>query len=541
VLGAGRRAFADFAVGALALLGLVGVALVQVAHRSVYYYEWEQDVFIPLEGVLHVYAGQWPHRDFVTPVGSLWYAINALPGLVMPISARALVWANLIVALVAGMAAMVVCLGKMPRQIAGLCAFYVGLLALSPRQIGEAFSHISNNASYNRFCWAFVSVIALASLLPSPGASRRRDLVDGVVVGLLIALCFYIKVTYAAAGVGFLGLALLTTRGRSGWRFVGMAGLVAAVVVAAAGIVTGDLPGYFADMHTAVAVLPHNGRTGQALIMTAFAVPGLILVALMVLFAGAGPHRTFSPFSPGLWAALLTVGAGLAIGIQNHPEPENPLLPVALVIAWFVTRARTDGPFRYGEGLGQVAVCAALLLPVALDLGAVGWAAVAPVEVGPQTGWLAATPLADLRVGLRALSTQPLPLQMPHTEAQVAVRWDEAMILIRPHLHGRNDATVLPFTWSNPFPMLLGLPPVRHEVAWWDAERTFNEKLTPDPRLLLDHVDFVLIPHDYVFAATTEAMENAYAPQLNRDFRTIAHTPHWDLWARRDCAKRSLC
>jgi hypothetical protein len=61
-------------------------------------------------------------------------------------------------------------------------------------------------------------VIALAALLPPPqGTARSRERIDGVVCGLLIAACFYIKATYAVAGCGFLGLALITTRGWAGW------------------------------------------------------------------------------------------------------------------------------------------------------------------------------------------------------------------------------------------------------------------------------------------------------------------------------------
>jgi len=537
-----RLAMADFAVAAATLLGLVGVALVLVARGGVFFSQWSQDLFIPLEGVLHLYAGQWPHRDFVTPVGSLWYAINALPGLVMPISARVTVWANLIVALVASFAALVVCLARMPRWLAALCAFYVGLVALSPRQIGEDFQHISNNASYNRTCWALICVIALASLIPSAHESRRRERVDGVVAGLLIAVCFYIKITYAAAGIGFLGLTLVTARGMPGWRFVAVAGSVALTTVLAAGIATGDLPGYFADMHTAVAVLPDTARSHQAMQLLKAGLPGVVCVGVLALLAGVRRDRLFDPFGPGLWAGLLTAAAGLAIGIQNYPEPENPLLPVALLVGWMVARARPGGSTRFAEGLGLLAVCAGFLFPLATDLGAVGWTVIAPVDSGPATRWLSATAVTDLRIGARftASKVPPHP-EIPHSDAQILARWDEALGMLRAHIHGRHDVIVLPLIWSNPFPLLLGLPPVRHEVAWWDPSRTFNTGLRPDPALLLGNVDFVLVPHNHAPGDTTEMMWAAYGARVEGDFRPADHTRHWDLWARQACARRSLC
>jgi hypothetical protein len=415
-------------------------------------------------------------------------------------------------------------------------------VALSPRQIGEGIQHISNNASYNRYCWALICVIALAALLPAPG--RRREWADGVVAGVLIALCFYIKVTYAAAGIGFLGLGLVTVRGLSGWRFVGIAVAVALATVLIAGLVTGDLPGYLADMHTAVAVLPDTARSHQARGLVVVGLPGLMLAGALALIAGAPPGRLFGRFGPDVWAGVLTAAAGVAIGIQNHPELENPLLPVAVLIGWTVTRARISGPARFSDGFGRFVLCACLLIPVATDLASVGWTMIAPLDAGPSTRWLSGTHVTDLRIGARFAGPDlSRHREIPQGDAQILDRLDEALGLLRPHLHDRHDAIVLPFIWTNPFPLLLGLPPVRHEAAWWDAERTFNTLLRPDPRLLLNHVDFVLVPHDYATANldTEKTMANAYGPQVHRDFRAIGHTPHWDLWARQDCARRSLC
>ena len=538
----GRFGLRDWAARAATLVALVGVALILTLHGGVYYSQWTPDVFIPLEGVLHLQHGQWPHRDFATPVGSLWYVINALPAVIMPVSAEVVVWANLIVALVASAAVITTCHGKLPRWLVCLSGFYVGLVALSPRQIGESFQHISNNASYNRYCWSLICAIALASLLPARAPSdRRREAIDGIVAGLLIALCFYIKITYAAAGIGFVVLALMTTRGLSGWRFALVAGLVSAAVVLVAGVVTGDLPGYFADMKTAVAVLPDTARSRQIVYQLFYTVPGLVLVGILSLFAGAPPGRMRAAFGPGLWAGLLTVCAGLAIEVQNHPEPENPLLPIALLVGWTASRLHARGPLRYSARLGDMILGGFVLIMMAGDLCAVGWTAVVPVSASPQVAWLRTTQITDLRIATH--DTGP-PSPIPHmlqSDDHILGLWDEAIGLLRPHIHGRHDAIVLPFIWSNPFPALLGLPPVRHEVAWWDPERTYNLALKPAPHVLLDPVDFVLVSHGYVNPLTGNTMWAAYGDELHADFRIVGQTPHWDLWARQDCARRGLC
>jgi hypothetical protein len=534
------RPVPDILAGVAVLVALVAVAGVLVMRGGVYFSQWVPDVFIPLEGALHIRAGQWPHRDFVTPVGSAWYLLHALLAQIVPLSARLLIAANLVVALVAASAALIVCRGKMPRGLAMLCALYVGLVALSPRQIGEGISHISNNATYNRHCWALIGVIALAALLPAPG--RRRETSDGAIAGLLIAACFYIKITYAAAGLGFVTLAMVTVRGFAGWRFAAVAGAVAGAVILVAGLGTGDLPGYLADMHTAVRVLPDTARLFESSLLLAHALPSLMLVVLLAVVAGARPDRATTLANPGLWAGLLTALAGIAIGIQNHPEPENPLLPLALLIAWMATRGTMEGPWRYGETPGLIAVGAALVLSASVDLLAVGWTLVAPIDTSTATQWMAATRITDVRIGSGFTGPDlPFRAEIPQSDAAVLARWDEAIVMLRPHLGARRDAIVLPLIWDNPFPLLLGLPPVRHEVAWWDATRTFNAQARPDPRVLLDPVDFVLVSRDYANPMTGEAMWDAYGAHVMRDFRVVEHGPHWDLWARRDCARRRLC
>ncbi|MDR3387949.1 MAG: hypothetical protein P4L92_12940 [Rudaea sp.] len=533
---------ADLAALAGIVLGLVGIASILVVRGGVYFSQWAPDVFIPLNGVLHIFAGQWPHRDFVTPVGSLWYAINALPALILPLTVSVTVWANLIIGVIAAVATFGVALGKIPRWMVCLCAFYTGLVALSPRQIGEGFEHISNNASYNRYCWSLICVIALAALLPSPhGTTRTRERVDGVVAGLLIAMCFYIKVTYAAAGFGFLGLALVTTRGLTGWRFAAWAVCTAVGTIAIAAIITGDLPGYLADLQTAVAVLPHTARTVQALNQLGYTMPGLLFVALAARLAKAGPTGLHGSFGPGAWAGVLTVVAGLAIEVQNHPEPECPLLPVALLIGWTASRLETDGPHRFSKGSGNIASCSFLVFVLVLDLCAVAWTAIAPVETGPTIAWLSGTQVTDLRIAAHYTGPEPHDRMILQIDSQIIARWNEAIVMLRPHLQGRHDVTVFPFMWSNPFPVMLGLRPVRHEIAWWDANRTFNVAHKPAPDAILDGVDYVLVPKDYVHPDTREVMLAAYGSDLQRTFTAVDHTAHWALWARRTCARRSLC
>ena len=147
----------------------------------------------------------------------------------------------------------------------------------------------------------------------------------------------------------------------------------------------------------------------------------------------------------------------------------------------------------------------------------------------------------DLRVATQFTGPEPVDKTIPQSDTQILARWNETIGLLENHLHGRHDAIVFPFIWSNPFPFLLVLPPVRHDVAWWDSERTFNAKFKPAPEVILGGVDYVLVPQGYANPGTEMALSAAYGHRLRTDFRIVENTPHWALWARQDCARRALC
>lgn len=512
------------------------------ASGGIVFSQWAVDIFIPLEGALHLQAGHWPHRDFSTPVGSLWYVIHYLPTLVSPLSAQTVIWANLIIATAAAAAMLCACAGKMPRYMASLAAIYAGLLALSPRQIGTSFEHLSNNASYNRHCWALISAIAVAALLVPRKASVRRDVLDGVVAGILIAMCFYIKATYAAAGIAFLGLSIVTVRGLKGWRFAVSALLTALLTGGAAALLTGDLEPYLVDLRTAVAVLPHATRSTQAAALFSVELPDFIVVGLLGSIATATGSRLLGRLTPATWAALGTVFAGLAIGVQNHPEPENPLMAIALLVTWFgngtnerehLQKPRTEQ--RIARRAGAIAAILALCIPIARDVRSAAYAASTPVDRSAATTWLASTAMPDLHIA--AVSSSP----DEDSDAAIFSRWHEGIRLLQAHLQGRKDVTVLPLTWSNPLPALLGIRPVSGEVTWWDAKRTFNRDHKPEAKKLFGAVDYILVPHGFVNPDTAEEMEAAYGREITTGFQPVGRTTHWTLLARTDCSLHALC
>lgn len=518
--------------------------------RGVYFHAFMHDMFVPLEGALHLIHGHLPHRDFASPIGALYFYIHYLPTLVAPLSTTTLIQANLLMAMI--VAAVTLWLGRqrLPLWGASVVALYLGMVASSPRQIGEPFLVITNNAAYNRFGWAIIGVLALIAACPPLPRHRRSNLVDGLAVGTLLTALFLTKLTYFGAGVGIICVSLATTRRLADWRFPAAVLGVLAGVLGLVELTTGLIHLYLADVRMAAASSSDMLRPVFAMRLLTHTAWGTIAV-LVVGVVGEWDERKSRAWLPRTFLALATVLAGVAIGIQNHPELENPLLPIAALIAGY--------PFLRPHGSGTPApilqpatqtfrrACAVAFLglaaiPLVQDAAAVLWTTAAPHARGVKVDWLDRTPLADL-----ALADVD-PSAGPNRRA-ADVRGDVDLIavigngadLLQRHLRGRRDAIVLPLTFSNPYPVLLGLPPVPHELAWWHVDRSFSLTTKPDGERMLAGVDYVMMPRRYSYLYNSQAMHQAYAPLLTRDFREVDRSADWILLARRNCAARALC
>ncbi|WP_347303918.1 hypothetical protein V5740_04675 [Croceibacterium sp. TMG7-5b_MA50] len=547
----------------LPFVALILFAAIQVA-SGVYFYIFMHDLFVPLEGALHLRYGHLPHRDFGSPVGALYFVLHYIPTLVTPLSASTVIYANVLVALLVAAGTMLFARHRFPLWLASITALYLGLTAASPRQIGEPFAVITNNASYNRFSWALIGLLAIVAACPRPDLTRRSSLLDGLAAGILLTALFFIKLTYALAAIGIVVLAIITVRRLSDWRFAaGAFGFLAATVLLVE-VSTGLVHLYLADLATAAAVATDVFRPVFAVRLLFYCASGAVAALVVgLIWEWDQPRRLFF-WVPRTLLALAIVLAGVAIGIQNHPEFENPLLPVAVLIAGypslrFLRRAaslpnvakdpRAPGSFdAQPPGVRRMAgiACAAGFLgmaaaPMAQDVAGIAWTVVAPRAQGEAIAWIADTPLADLRL----FDTGPPPsprngAARPINDVYMLELFGDAVSLVRSHIGTRKDAVVLPTTFSNPYPALMGLPPVRHELAWWHLYRTFSLELKPDADKLLSGVDYVLVPK-ILRDPTSRGFQQAYAAELERDFRQVDENRSWRLLARRNCRARALC
>ncbi len=156
----------------------------------------EGDTLHLLQMVLRMADGDWPHLDFVTPIGLFAFLpIVAFLKLGMGVG-NAILFSQLLVAIMFLPAIWWVSLSRFK----GLWSYLFGvavLVLILALVHGEEDRAVSISMHYNRWAWVAAFLVIATIFLPNEG--RARPVVDGLVVGLGMAVMAMIKVTYFAA------------------------------------------------------------------------------------------------------------------------------------------------------------------------------------------------------------------------------------------------------------------------------------------------------------------------------------------------------
>ncbi len=270
-----RQNPAALAVFLLSVLGILGgVALMK---GGFYLGKHEGDTIHLVDMLLRMAEGQRPHQDFMTPIGVLSLAPMALFVALGAGVGHAIIYAQILVALVLFPAILRVAYSRFEGNFAYAFGGFVLILILALVH-GEAGQSVSISMHYNRWAWALVYIIVPLILLEPRGPARPW--LDGGIIGLAMACLALMKVTYFAAFLVPVTVALLARRQLPALVAGLVAGLAVAVVVT---VVAGpDLwLAYLRDL-IAVAQSPSRPEPGEAF-GTVAAAPLYVVATLVAL------------------------------------------------------------------------------------------------------------------------------------------------------------------------------------------------------------------------------------------------------------------
>lgn len=188
----------------------------------------EADTLHLLQIVFRMDAGQWPHLDFMTPIGALAFVpISFFMGQGAGVG-HAILYAQIGLGLVLLPAIWWAGISRMQGLVPYLFGAVVLVLATA-LVFGLDEPTISISMYYNRWAWA-ISFVALAlAILPVIGADRVA--LDAGIIGICMAALVLLKMTYFVAFAPVVIIAMLLRKSYKTLAFSLLVGLAVIAVV----------------------------------------------------------------------------------------------------------------------------------------------------------------------------------------------------------------------------------------------------------------------------------------------------------------------
>lgn len=533
-----RNSWRQGAVVAAVLAGLMAILL---SSPAVFVNDVPFDLFIPLDGAWRMANGQWPHVDFSTPIGLLYYLEVAAGYAIAGTDPRLVLWANALALLPVTLGALLATRGRLSPVLRVSVVLAIALLAIAPRMLDQGPGRLAHLAFYNRQGAALVVIALLALFLQPVTRGKWSDLRDALLIAACGLATAYMKVTFLGFMVGGLLVAVAfgPNRRLAGWSLLMIAGglaLSAIIAPEAAGAYLSDLS-LAAQASSNGTPLSRLNRLPEIIAANMGFLSAIAVLGLAVLRTSQGADERRQASRTLLVLMALTAGS-LLVTLQNHDAfVTTSLVPLLLAFIMVRDRKRTASVAPLLAALPLIWIWGGALV---MDAGSI---------IMQRIGSTIGRPLSDTgplaRIVVPKLSAdEPKPLQMI-VDGRLSVEAANDLELIQskidlPYLlndglsllssHIGPQSHILSLSFAPFFPFATQTPPPRHSLAWWDYQRTYSKTALPDINAMIGASDYVMVPK--IKTRKDAMLWTIVGPTIEARYTVIASTPLWALWAR---------
>ena len=524
---------------ALALALSLPVPLYMAFSRTVRLDSEYHDVFVPLDAAWRTLQGQWPHSDFYTPIGLAYFWLHGAAAWLVGMDGRAVIWASLLALPFVLVPAVALAWRRLGALAAVALVVLLAVLVAAPTFIDGPSLVIVHLANYNRIGGALDALACLWALARPCNGSRRGNLAEALMMGVVLLILLYLKVTFFGFAVAVAMVGCVTVAGF--WRSAALAGAVVALgVVALEALHPGLMAGYLHDIARAGAA---NGRLLRRFYVVHAILANAELSVLLAALAGLAAW-----LAPGRWVGVAGIvaaaGGCLLVSSQNFGAFSPSLVVLVVLLAQRVgTRPSDHADWPTAESTLACVGAFAVLLASAPFIATQVAGTLGHVVLSRAQGVVAddgrTRPLHDVMWYKQLF--EPYDMPDDYTVAD-AVKWrpnlppqtlslilgDGFDLLRREGLSQRRIANL---NFSNPFPVGLGAPSPRGVALWWDPDRTFVQgKVTAEQ--IGGDAEVVMVPKLWLYYFVVTNLVDVTSDLLGRDF--VPHESRfWTVWVRR--------
>jgi hypothetical protein len=530
-----RQLLSGHRATALFLITLLLACLVRAGGRGLPVVVYGHDVICQLDGGWRVLNGQRPYLDFYPGFGPLMHLVVAAGLVISHYSARGLAYTSAMMGFFLGLWNYAIARNRLSTPGALLAGWFCALLVLAPFNIGEYFRNLTEAEVYNRYGYAFTSIVLIECF--GPASRKPRKALTDVSSGLACGLLFFLKPTYFLVSAAFVFWACVM-RGRAPRRlfafFLGLS-IVAAGFLFYLG---GDVGAIYRDMHLQAqtrAAGPLSANLLPATLESLFFSTMLLglawLIGLGVPAESRGEWRPWvrAPYRQLACAGIVSV-AGILLLSTNFQTTGFPLSAVFAIVlgdSVLAQMSNPTGPANRDRTLFRLA----LLLVVSLASAPIVVANTAGLAYGivksyRKDPWDTVLFHSGVLKELRMIGWST-----PFDGVEYVTRVNDGLDLLQ--RSSRPDESVFSLDFSNPFSYGLQRRPAQGGSLWLYYRENFDDVHKVPPERMIGHADLIMVPKQPGDPAGFKGTWLVYGGFLTRHFNLAAESSHWYMYRRR--------
>ena len=465
------------------------------------------DQSIWMDAAWRIVNDQVPHVDFITPIGSAWLYVNALPVRLFGPEYSTLPYGTAIVMVIAGLI-----FWHILRPTAGRFYAILGLL-----YVHKIFFH-AQFLDYNEIALLILTVAVVTSVY----TRVEHGSTMGAYCGAAVAALLFWKINFFVAALAVTAIASVAYPRAMRWYLGFGTAFVAAFIVCGVAIDWRfDL--MLQQYGIPVAIKGHRATMEALSLRRQGAVTihfiGYITACIAVFWLG----RRFRPRARFGWLSdnkslvalfLLFLGIQNALCLTNANVWAPHMLPwVVFIVAIWAAETKSEEPppdWIYARRKAQIRYVSAAFMLVL-------WAS---------------TTIPRLMAAPHMLAIEARTLNMNGTSYAVSVA-DGIRLLRGDHL---GHLSVFTLGYANPFPALLKSPSPKNTPLWWSIYDSVNVKNPPVPRTVMADVDVVMEPIWHLDGfRTTQAlyMKQLLGGYIEENYSLVARDRFWKVWLKK--------
>ncbi len=465
------------------------------------------DDFFFLNSAWRILNGQIPHNDFSLSTGTSLSYLTALGMLIRGPYSGSIAAGQAVLGSALGLLSFLILRRRTCPSLAAVGALFCALLVMATRQPGEALNLRSHAFFYNRVAEGFLAPLIWILFLPPIKRDRGITPIESFIVGLLLVLLAFTKISYALSGVALLGLAFILGRTKGKNLLI----LLASIVFSSFALVfaTGISPSaWWRDVTTPFRI---GYQVSQEYRILACSIKGLPYLAIMLALVAALWKR-LSP-REALRLALINIACwGLAVmaAIASQQRQEY-LLPIAALLITLEVRRRLPPRINVWRALVLAFVGLAIGLQLIRDGGSLISSWRSAQRPRTQETYFSAPGLTDFRMA---------PIRVD-TFTDI----NDGILLVEQNT--APDTPVLTLGYADPIAFALHRTPPAGGVTFWYPDFNFNAQLHPDPALVFRGNPWILLTRYQPYEAR---ILEVYGRELETRYQPAATSAHYRLF-----------